>query len=119
MFKTITTFILSAVTASTLMFASTAMAAPTVLSSQGFFSVELDGKININTASESQLELLPGIGPAMAKKVVEYRAKNPFKEPIHLIRVKGIGQKTFAKLKPYLTVTGETTLHALNNSASK
>lgn len=119
MFKAITTFILSAVTASTLMFAPTASAAYTTVSSQGFLAVAVDGKININTATESQLEILPGIGPAMAKKVVEYRAKNPFKEPIHIIRVKGIGHKMFAKLKPYLTVTGETTLHVVGNSSAK
>jgi competence ComEA-like helix-hairpin-helix protein len=71
---------------------------------------QLDGKINVNTATEKQWELLPGIGPATAKKLVAYRSKRPFGEVTHVMRIKGIGRKTFNQIKPFLSLKGETTL---------
>jgi competence protein ComEA len=62
--------------------------------------------VNLNTASASQLEALPGIGPKMAQRIVEYRQKNgAFKKVEELMNVKGIGEKSFLKLKPQLTVS--------------
>ncbi len=66
--------------------------------------------ININTASAGQLSFLPGIGQTKAERVVAYRTKHTFKAVVELARVKGIGLKTVRKLKPWLRVTGETTL---------
>lgn len=61
--------------------------------------------VNINTASVPQLESLPGIGVKTAERILEYRQKNgPFKKIEELMNVKGIGEKSFLKLKPYLTV---------------
>ncbi len=79
-------------------------------SKQGKAPTELSGKININEASQKELELLPGIGPSTAKKLVEYRSKQKFAEPIHIMRIKGIGRKTFDAIKPFLTTEGPTTL---------
>jgi competence protein ComEA len=63
--------------------------------------------IDINKASEAELDKLPGIGPAKAKAIVEDRQKNgPFKNAEDLQRVKGIGAKTFDKLKGEITVGG-------------
>jgi competence protein ComEA len=76
----------------------------------------LDGKVNLNTASEPELELLPGIGPAMAKKIVAHRAQQPFKEPLHLLRIKGIGRKTFDRIKGMLAVEGPTTLRVVGDA---
>jgi competence protein ComEA len=70
----------------------------------------LEGVININTASSAELQLLPGIGPATAERIISYRKEHPFQQRNHIMRVKGIGQKTFAKLKDFLTVEGDTTL---------
>lgn len=56
--------------------------------------------VNINTASSAELEALPGIGPAKAKSIVEYRQKNgAFKSVEELKNVKGIGDAVLNKLK--------------------
>ena len=72
----------------------------------------LQGQLNINTATAEQWDLLPGIGPATARKIVAYRQRRPFRSLSHVMRVKGIGRKTFADIRPYLTLTGATTLAA-------
>jgi len=74
---------------------------------------QLAGKLNLNTATEDQLMLLPTVGPAKAERIVSWRKKNGgFKRVADLRRVKGFGYKTFKKLEGYLDVTGETTLTA-------
>jgi competence protein ComEA len=70
----------------------------------------LEGVVNINTASHDELELLPGIGPTRSKAIVAYRVKRPFKDPRHLLRVKGIGRRTLHRILPFLVVKGPTTL---------
>ena len=66
--------------------------------------------VNINTATASELALLPGVGPSKAEAIVKYRAASPFKQVDQIMRVKGIGKKSFQSMKPYLTVDGPTTL---------
>ena len=61
--------------------------------------------INLNSATQAELEKLPGVGPAMAKQIIEYRQKNGgFKKVEELMNVKGIGEKSFLKLKTLVTV---------------
>ena len=60
--------------------------------------------ININTASEKELDALPGIGPAIARSIVEHRSSQPFTKIEDIMLVKGIGEKKFAKLKELITV---------------
>lgn len=61
--------------------------------------------IDLNTASPAMLERLPGIGPALAARIVEHREINgPFARPRDVIRVRGIGEKTFERLEPFLRV---------------
>jgi len=68
---------------------------------QGSVAGEITGKININTASSSQLETLPGVGPVRAKQIIEGR---PYKSIEEVKKVSGIGTKTFEKLKDKITV---------------
>lgn len=59
--------------------------------------------VNINTASQRELERLPGIGPAMAHRILDYRHSHPqFTKPNDLRPIRGIGRKTVEKLSPYL-----------------
>lgn len=75
---------------------------------------EMSGKININTASEDELQLLPTVGPSKAERIVTWRKKNGgFKRPADLRRVKGFGYKTYKKLEPFLDIKGDTTLAAV------
>ncbi len=61
--------------------------------------------ININTASAEELDKLPGIGPSIAKAIIDYRTKNgPFKQIEDINDVKGIGDALFEKIKDLITV---------------
>jgi competence ComEA-like helix-hairpin-helix protein len=72
---------------------------------------EITGKLNLNTATEEQLMLLPTVGPSKAERIITWRKKNGgFKRIADLRRVKGFGYKTFKRLEPFLDITGETTL---------
>lgn len=64
-----------------------------------------DGKININTADKTELDKLPGVGPAMAEKIIQYRQdKGLFKEVEELKKVPGIGENKFNRLKDKVTL---------------
>ena len=63
--------------------------------------------ININTATEAELEFLPGIGPALAGRITAYRQEHgAFSSPEDLMKVSGIGEKILAELLPYITTGG-------------
>ncbi|HEC21611.1 MAG TPA: hypothetical protein ENI95_01700 [Chloroflexi bacterium] len=63
------------------------------------------GPININTASEAELETLPGIGPVLAQRIVEYREANgPFATIEDIQKVAGIGPATFEDIRDLITV---------------
>ena len=71
------------------------------------------GVVNVNTATAEQLDLLPGVGPAVASRILEHREKNgSFKSAEDLMLVKGIGEKSFEKMKPYVATSGSTTIAA-------
>jgi len=70
-----------------------------------------DGVVNVNTADQDQLTLLPRVGPALAQRIIEYRdANGELSGTEDLMLVRGIGEKTFELLEPWVAVDGETTL---------
>ena len=67
--------------------------------------------VNINNASSEELQLLPRVGPALAGRIITFREANgPFRSVDEIIAVKGIGEKSFEKLQPYIVTSGATTL---------
>ena len=64
-----------------------------------------EGKVDLNATTTKELQQLPGIGKGLAKRIVEYRTTNgPFKSVEEVVKVKGIGKKTFAKMKERLMI---------------
>ena len=63
------------------------------------------GKVSLNSALIDELITLPGIGEAKAKLIIEYREQNNgFKDIEEIMNIKGIGEKMFEKIKPYITL---------------
>lgn len=60
--------------------------------------------VNINRAKANELTELPGIGPALADRIIEYRKHRRFEEPAHLLRVQGIGPATMERIGPHIRV---------------
>lgn len=64
-----------------------------------------DEKLDPNSASDSQLDRLPGVGPVVARAIVENRtSEGPFRAPQDLLRVRGIGPATLKRIRPHLTI---------------
>lgn len=71
-------------------------------------AVDSSGKININTAGIKELDTLEGIGEKMARRIITYREQNgSFKQIEDIMKVQGIGKKTFEKLKDSICVSCE------------
>lgn len=84
--------------------------APAATTSAGAAS---EGVVNINTATEDELRRLPLVGPARATAILALRTRvQRFRSPDDLLRVRGIGRASMRRLRPYVTLTGETTLLA-------
>jgi competence protein ComEA len=70
----------------------------------------LQGVVNVNTATATELEMLPGIGASRAQAVIAAREESGgFASLDELLEVKGIGEASLAKLRPHLVLEGETT----------
>ncbi len=67
--------------------------------------------VNVNEASSAEIARLPRVGTKLADRIVAHRKEHgPFRRPEDLMQVKGVGEKFFATLKPYVAVSGPTTL---------
>jgi len=68
-------------------------------------SQKIKGKINVNTASAQELELIPGIGPVLSQRILKYRKDiGRFQSIEELKKISGIGEKRFEQIKDYVTV---------------
>ena len=95
----------------TRIFAGILVLAGLLLTALPGFAAEGRRVVNVNSADAAQLALLPRVGPSVAQRIIDFRKENgPFKSPEDLMLVQGIGEKTFQLLKPYVAVSGETTL---------
>jgi DNA uptake protein ComE-like DNA-binding protein len=61
--------------------------------------------VNINSATQTQLETVPGIGPALASRII---AGRPYQSVDDLLRISGIGERTLESMRPFMTTDGET-----------
>ena len=89
------------------------LALPLALVAAPLVASALSGVVNVNTASAEELSVLPGVGPARARAIVELRQqRGGFKRIEDLLEVKGIGEAGLAKLKPFVAIEGKSTLSA-------
>jgi competence protein ComEA len=87
----------------TLALALALILAPGILMAQKAFTGAT--KVNINTAPVESLQALPGIGPSIAQRIVDYRtAHGPFEKVEDLTKVQGIGEKKLEAIKPFVEV---------------
>ena len=72
---------------------------------------DLSGVVNLNTATVEQLTLLPGVGESRAHQIISMRKRQgAIRKVDDLLGVKGIGEASLAKMRPFVAVKGETTL---------
>ena len=65
--------------------------------------------LDLNRATEQELDALPGVGPVLARRIVDHRRRfGPFRDPRDLMSVQGIGPKLSGRLAPYVRAAGAT-----------
>jgi len=77
----------------------------------------IQGVVNLNTATAEELKLLPGVGPAKVRQILALRTSQPFRSVDELAKVKGIGDKMLASLRPHVSVSGPTTIRSAKAAA--
>ncbi len=71
-------------------------------------SIDAERRIDLNTASEAELQLLPDVGPTLAERIVRDRERvGPFRTVDELDRVEGVGPRTIAGLRPFVVIRNE------------
>ncbi len=84
------------------------------------FAEGIEGKVNINTGTESQLALLPGVGPKLAAEIIKHRTANGnFKTLDDIKKVSGIGEKKLEHIREHITLDGDSTIKAVKTAVEK
>jgi competence protein ComEA len=100
-------FLTTAVAALSIFASAAAVALPVSAQSRGGAGAEASAAmVDIQTATAAELESLPGVGPARAQAIIEYRTRTPFRRVEDILRVEGIGRATFRAMRGRLTVGG-------------
>ena len=115
MFRTVLSFVAAALLVVSL--PSHALAGQSKTSTRSAAKPASTAIVNLNTASATDLEALPGIGAKTAARILEYRQKNgPFKKVEDLMNVRGVGEKNFLKLKPQISIGAAKADHDRSSS---
>jgi len=79
----------------------------------------VSGVVNLNTGTPEQLQMLPGVKEKAVAEIVAHRAKQPFTRPEELVKVKGFSKKRYERIKPYISVHGDSTIRMAEKVAEK
>lgn len=97
----------TAIAALSIFVSAAAVAVPVSAQSRGGASAAAsEAVVDIQTATAAELESLPGVGPARAQAIIEYRTRTPFRRVEDILRVDGIGRATFRAMRARLSVGG-------------
>lgn len=86
------------------------LAVLTVSALNTYAAQQVNGVVNINSATKAQLVLVPGIGEAKAQAIIDQRKAKPFAAKSDLLAIKGIGEKMLSKISPYISLNGSSTI---------
>ena len=70
----------------------------------------VSGVVNLNNATPEQLKMLPGVKQKAVAEIIAHRAKHPFTRAEELVNVKGFSRKRYQRVKPFITVHGDSTI---------
>ncbi|MFH1727893.1 MAG: ComEA family DNA-binding protein [Pseudomonadota bacterium] len=84
-----------------------------------FAAYSITGQVNLNTASLTELQLVPYLGAKKAQAIIEYRTNNKFNSVSDIQKVKGISKKVFDKVKDYLKVVGSSDIQKIKVKKGK
>ncbi len=70
----------------------------------------VSGVVNLNSATAEQLKMLPGVKQKAVDEIIAHRAKHPFTRPEELVNVKGFSRKRYQRVKPFLSVHGDSSI---------
>jgi competence protein ComEA len=76
----------------------------------------VSGVVNLNNATPEQLKMLPGVKDKAVAEIIAHRAKHPFTRPEELVNVKGFSRKRYSRVKPFITVHGNSTIRMVGNT---
>ncbi|HXN41002.1 MAG TPA: helix-hairpin-helix domain-containing protein [Myxococcaceae bacterium] len=68
------------------------------------------GVVNLNNGTPEQLKMLPGVKDKAVAEIIAHRAKHPFTRPEELVKVKGFSKKRYERVKPFITVRGDSSI---------